>query len=127
MSAIARAIKRGEDARNKKQSKWEPIGVTYPGWLTARFRKVEDGTTEGVFYAQGCWQLTTLGLDKKTDKVKSFDVRDRELKRMAKAMLQPDAEERDLLITEAAAVRNADMNKRAKEGKKPKRARRGKQ
>lgn len=122
MTAVEAAVQRGLEARSKK-SRWEPVGVDYPGWLTARVKDLRSGEVEGVFFAQGKWQLTRLGRDKE-GRVRSFDVRDRELRKIVKAMLQPSKEERDELIAECAAARR----KRSSDGgaRKKKRTRRGK-
>ena len=103
MTRIEEAISRGEKAQSKNP-KWVPLGVHYPGWLTVQVRRIDSDEVEGVYFAQGKWQFHKLGRDKEGN-VRSYDVRDRELKRIAKAMIGPNAPDRDELLNECARVR----------------------
>jgi hypothetical protein len=121
VTAIEEALERGREVRTKNP-KWEPVGVTYPGWLTAQVKDLRNGEVEGVFYAQGKWQFTRLGRDKEGN-VKSYDVRDRELKKVVKAMLEPPKEVRDSLIEECAEIRREKAAAGGNGDDKPKRKR----
>lgn len=125
MSAIDAAVERGKAAQGRKP-KWEPVGVEYPGWLTALVERVDSGEVEGVFYAQGNWQFRRLGKDK-DGKVKSYTVREKELKKIVKAMIgqgATDDEWRAELLEECAKIRG---EKASGAGTKRRRRRRGKQ
>lgn len=119
MTALEEALEAGRAAQGKNP-KWEPVGVDYPGWLTARVRRVGEDEVEGIFYAQGAYQFRKLGKDSE-GKVKSYDVRERELKRVVKAMIGPDAPHRGALIQECFEARQAARNG---EPEKPKKRRR---
>lgn len=121
MSAVERAVARGESAQ-KKWSHWKPVGVDNPGWLTARIEDTRNGSVEGVFYAQGQWQWS--GVHRTSNgEVRVYTVRDAEVKRIAKAMIQPPAEEREALLREVATARRARIEAKTEEisGKRRKR------
>lgn len=114
MTAVRDAIERGNSARGKKP-KWEAVDVEYVGWLTARVKKIDTGQVEGVYIQQGSVLFTELGW--KDGKPKVHDVRDAELKRVVRAMLEPDNDLRDALIDETWRKRRRESL--AKLGKVP--------
>lgn len=89
MGAVAAALDRGQTARRRKNSRYEPVTVNlHGGWLAARVRDLtRDGEEIGV-YAHGRHGLLRTDLGHTADgDVKCFPIRDGELKRVARAML----------------------------------------
>lgn len=111
--AVAEAIARGEAAQGKRP-KWKPVDVDNPGWLTARVEQIDTGQVEGVFYAQGIWQYRRLGYDAK-GQARSYDVRDKELKRIAKAMIGQESINMPAWRKELIAEVAANLRQRAEE------------
>lgn len=121
MGAVEEAVARGEAAQGR--SKWEPTGIGWRGRLVALVSDPRGGEVRGVMRAQGKWQF--YGLVRGSDGEASVqEVRDRGLRKVAKAMLEPgDDEERDALIREAAVLGMPKVE--SLEPKKTKKVRRG--
>lgn len=98
VSAIDAALERGTVA-GKKKARWKPVDVEFRGWLVARVEDTNNGNIEGIYFHCGQWLF--YGVGRLADgKYVVHNVRDAELRRVAKAMIGQD-EFRGELINEA--------------------------
>lgn len=104
--AIDAAVLRGEEAAPKR-SKWKPVGVENRGWLVARIEDTTNGNVEGIYAQQGTWYF--YGVGQLSDGSYTSHTPNAELRRIARAMLQPPTdEEYDTLLRSAAPARGGD-------------------
>jgi len=105
MTAVEKAVARGKAAR-KRGGRWEPVGVEYPGRLTAVLKGGRSGKeTVKVQFVGGKWfETTQIGFDADGKAHVTF-VREAEIKTRARAMIEPKTQdELDELIRETYAI-----------------------
>lgn len=98
MTAIEKGIAAGELAAPKRRNHYRPVGYRHTGYLTAEIEDTRSGTIESIIVQAGELMHFELG------RTASGDIRVFRpvgaLKKIAKAMLNPNAEWRTELLEE---------------------------